>query len=59
VVLYRRPAETVAWEKVISLGKVGDVVLPSVTTDDWFFAVATVDRAGNESLAQPPGKVGR
>lgn len=59
VVLYRRPAETVAWERVVSLGKASEVVLPSVTTDDWFFAVATVDGAGNESLAQPPTAVGR
>jgi hypothetical protein len=59
VVLYRRPAEGVAWERVLSLGKVGEVVLPSVTTDDWFFAVATVDGAGNQSLPQPPGAVGK
>ncbi len=59
VVLYRRPADTVAWERVVSLGKVSEVVLPSVTTDDWFFAVATADAAGNESLPQPPGAVGR
>ena len=59
VVLYRRPAETAAWERVVSLGKVSNVVLPSVTTDDWFFAVATVDKAGNESLAQAPTAVGR
>ena len=28
-------------------------------SDDWFFAVATADAAGNESLAQAPAAVGR
>jgi hypothetical protein len=59
VVLYRRPAEAVAWTNVESLGKVSEVVLPSVTTDDWFFAVATVDAAGNQSIATPPGAIAR
>jgi hypothetical protein len=59
VVLYRRPADTVTWQRVESLGRVSDVVLPAVTTDDWFFALATVDAAGNQSIAQPPSAVGR
>ncbi|HZR09464.1 MAG TPA: M20/M25/M40 family metallo-hydrolase [Myxococcales bacterium] len=59
VVLYRRPADAVAWERALSLGKVAEVVLPSVTTDDWFFAVATEDAAGNQSIAQSPSAVGR
>jgi hypothetical protein len=59
VLLYRRPADAVAWERVLSLGKVSEVTLPSVTTDDWFFAVATADAAGNQSLPQPPAAVGR
>ena len=59
VLLYRRRAETVAWERITSLGKVAEVVLPSVVPDDFFFAVATADAAGNESLPQPPGEVGR
>ncbi len=54
VVLYRRPAESVHWESVRSLGKVAQVTLTSVIPDDHFFAVATVDAAGNESLPQPP-----
>jgi hypothetical protein len=58
-VLYRRTAETVAWQRVESLGKVSDVTLPAVTTDDWFFAIATVDAAGNQSLPQPPATIGR
>jgi len=59
VVLYRRPADSVVWQNVLSLGKVSEVTLPSVTTDDWFFAVATADAAGNQSIAQAPSAVGR
>jgi hypothetical protein len=59
VVLYRRPAETVVWDPPLLLGKVSEVTLPSTTTDDWFYAVATVDAAGNESIPQPPSAVGR
>ena len=59
VILYRRPAESAAWQRVLSLGKVAEVTLPSVTTDDWFFAVATADAAGNQSIAQAPSSVGR
>jgi hypothetical protein len=54
VVLYRRAADQVAWEKIVSLGKVSEVVMPSVNVDDWFFAVSTADEAGNESLPQAP-----
>ena len=59
VILYRRPADSVAWTRASSLGKVAEVTLPSVTTDDWFFAVATADAAGNQSIAQAPMAVGR
>jgi Zn-dependent M28 family amino/carboxypeptidase len=54
VVLYRRPADEVRWERAFSLGKVSEVTMPSVNVDDWFFAVATADAAGNESLPQTP-----
>jgi hypothetical protein len=55
VVLYRRPADEVRWERVVSLGKVGEVTMPSVNVDDWFFAVATADEAGDESLPVAAG----
>jgi hypothetical protein len=58
VLLYRRAAEGVRWERVTSLGKVTEAVLPSVVPDDWFFALATADAAGNESLPQAPSEVG-
>jgi len=59
VVLYRRPADSVVWRRALSLGKVQEVTLPSVTTDDWFFAVATADAQGNQSVPQAPAAVGR
>jgi Peptidase family M28 len=59
VVLYRRTAETVRWERMTSLGKVSEAVLPSVIPDDFFFAVATADAAGNETLPQSPSELGR
>jgi hypothetical protein len=59
VVLYRRPAEEVRWARATSLGRVDHVTLPSVVPDDFFFAVATADAAGNESLPQTPGDIGR
>jgi len=43
----------------LSLGKVQEVTVPSVTTDDWFFAVATADAQGNQSVPQAPAAVGR
>ena len=58
-VLYRRPADRIAWERMVALGKVSEVVLPSVNTDDWVFAVSTQDAAGNESIPQAPLAVGR
>ena len=59
VVLYLRPAETVEWKSARAIGKVSEIALPSVIPDDWFFAVASIDAAGNESLAQVPGGVAR
>ena len=59
VILYRRPADAVEWRDATSLGKVSEVTLPSVTTDDWFFAVATADAQGNQSIPQAPSAVGR
>ena len=59
MVLYRRPADSVVWQRALSLGKVQEVTVPSVTTDDWFFAVATADAQGNQSVPQAPAAVGR
>jgi hypothetical protein len=59
VVLYQRPADSVRWQRATSLGKVDHVTLPGVIPDDFFFAVATTDAQGNESLPQPPQEMGR
>jgi hypothetical protein len=62
VVLYRRRADQLHWERAQRLtgaggGKPGapaSVVLEGVVPDNSFFAVATVDAQGHESLPQPP-----
>lgn len=57
VVVYRRRADSVRWELRDRLGRVDHLDLAGIVGDDHYFAVATVDAAGNESLAQPPAKV--
>ena len=59
VAIYRRRADSVRWERAQLLGKVDHAVLQDVIPDDEFFAVATVDDAGNESLPQPPSELER
>ena len=59
VAIYRRRADSVRWERAQLVGKVDHVVLQNVIPDDEFFAVATVDDAGNESLPQPPTELER
>ena len=59
VAVYRRRADSIRWERAQLVGKVDHVVLKNVIPDDEFFAVATVDDAGNESLPQPPSELER
>ncbi len=59
VALYRRRADSVRWERAQLVGKVDHVVLQNVIPDDEFFAIATVDDAGNESLPQSPSELER
>src|SRR5437588_39036 len=59
VAVYRRRADSVRWERAQLVGKVDHVVLQNVIPDDEFFAVTTVDDAGNESLPQPPTELER
>jgi peptidase M28-like protein len=59
VALLRRRADSVIWQREELLGKVDHVTLREVIPDDEFFAVATVDAAGNESLAQAPAELER
>ncbi|BDU73923.1 M28 family peptidase [Mesoterricola silvestris] len=57
MVVYRRSADAVAWQedKAVPVGDHAD--LPGVGTDNFFFAVATRDRDGNESMAVAPTRV--
>jgi hypothetical protein len=57
VVLYRRPAESVTWQRATRYAKGDALVLPSVVPDDEVFAVATVDAQGDESLPAHPSKL--
>ncbi len=59
VILYRRRADGVAWQRDDSLGKgkVDRVVLANLPPDNQVFAVANADAAGNESLPIGPSSL--
>jgi len=57
IVLYRRRADGVAWERATRYPKLDALVLRNVVPDNEVFAVATVDAEGNESLPQHPSKL--
>ena len=59
VAIYRRRADSVRWQRAWLVGKVDHVALQNVVPDDDFFAISTVDAAGNESLPQPPSELER
>ena len=59
VAIYRRRADSVRWQRAQLVGKVDHVVLQNVIPDDEFFAISTVDAAGNESLPQPASELER
>jgi hypothetical protein len=59
VAIFRRRADSVRWEREQLVGKTDHVTLREVIPDDEFFAVATVDEAGNESLPQAPSELER
>lgn len=59
VAIFRRRADSVRWEGEQLVGKVDHATLRDVIPDDEFFAVATVDEAGNESLPQAPSELER
>jgi hypothetical protein len=54
LVLYRRRADAVAWQRVDGYPRAERIVLPGVVVDNHVFAVATVDAEGNESLPAHP-----
>jgi hypothetical protein len=55
--LYRRRADQVAWERVEAYPRAERIVLPGVVVDNHFFAVATVDAEGNESVPVHPSRL--
>lgn len=57
VVVYRRSADGVIWQEGMPVPLSDHAVLPGVGTDNFFFAVATRDKDGNESLATAPTRV--
>jgi hypothetical protein len=57
VVVYRRSADGVVWQQDLPVPVADHATLPGAGTDNWFFAVATRDRDGNESLPTSPTRV--
>jgi hypothetical protein len=57
LVLYRRRADAVGWQRVEAFPRVERIVLPGVVVDNHVFAVATVDGEGDESLPVSPGRI--
>ena len=57
VVIYRRRADSVTWQQTEMAGRVESAVLRGAGTDNFFYAVATVDAEGNESLPACPTRV--
>jgi peptidase M28-like protein len=54
LVLYRRRADAVDWQRATAYPKAGEISLPGVVSDNEVFAVATADAEGNESLPVHP-----
>ncbi len=57
IVLYRRRADAVVWQRATRFPKLDALLLRDVVPDNEVFAVATVDAEGNESLPQHPSKL--
>lgn len=57
LILYRRRADAVEWQRVEAHPRTERIVLPGVVIDNQVFAVATVDAEGNESLPAAPGRL--
>jgi hypothetical protein len=57
LVLYRRRADGVAWQRATRYPRAGELVLEGVAPDSAVFAVATVDAEGHESLPAHPTRL--
>jgi hypothetical protein len=57
VVLYRRQADQLHWQRMIRLPRQESLVLPNVPPDNETFAVASIDAEGRESLPTYPSRL--
>lgn len=57
LVLYRRRADSLAWQRVQRFEKAAQLVLKDVVPDNQVFALATVDSEDRESLPAYPSKL--
>ncbi len=57
LVLYRRRADGIVWERAVRHPRTDEIVLKDVPPDNSVFAVATVDADGNESLPTHPTRL--
>jgi 16S rRNA U1498 N3-methylase RsmE len=57
LVLYRRRADALHWQRVLRVPKGDRLVLRNVVPDNEVFALATVDAEGNESLPACPSRL--
>lgn len=57
VLLFRRRADGVAWQRTARYGRVESLTLENVPPDNEVFAIASVDELGRESLPSHPGKL--
>jgi hypothetical protein len=48
--IYWRPAWSSDWDTTVTVGNVGEYVLPNISIDDFIFGVSSVGADGNESL---------
>jgi hypothetical protein len=56
LVLYRRRADAIQWQKVLRLPKCDSYLLKDLFPDNYMFALATVDAQGHESVPVAPFK---
>ena len=57
LVLYRRRADSVAWQRADAYTKGNEIVVKGLVPDSFVFAVATVDAEGNESIPTHPTRL--
>jgi hypothetical protein len=56
-VIYRRRADGVDWQQTLPFTRVESAVIPQAGTDNFVYAVASVDALGEESLPVAPSRM--